>query len=142
MQHLITNICLVILFLFCASYLQNNDGNNISVTISNLSSDQGKVFVGLYDSDKHFLIKTYRGIISKIDNNSCKVVFKNIPDGIYAISLFHDENDNGKMDKGLWGIPKEDHGCSNNAKSAMGPPKWKDAKFELKGKSINQHIKL
>ena len=36
------------------------------------------------------------------------------------------------MDTNFLGIPKEPIGISNNAKGFMGPPKYKDAKFELK----------
>jgi uncharacterized protein (DUF2141 family) len=46
------------------------------------------------------------------------------------------------MDTNFLGIPKEDYGCSNNARGFMGPPKWKDAKFQINNKSIIQHIKL
>ena len=59
------------------------------------------------------------------------MTFENIPEGTYAVSIFHDENNNDKLDSNFIGIPKEDYGCSNNAKGFMGPPKWKDAKFEL-----------
>lgn len=34
------------------------------------------------------------------------------------------------------GIPKEDYGCSNEASGFMGPPKWNDAKFELKENKV------
>jgi uncharacterized protein (DUF2141 family) len=89
------------------------------------------VFLAIYDTEEDFLENTYRGTTSSIANQTCEVVFENIPKGIYAISIFHDENDNGKMDTNFMGIPKEDYGCSNNASGFMGPPKWKDAKFEL-----------
>jgi uncharacterized protein (DUF2141 family) len=56
--------------------------------------------------------------------------------------MFHDENDNNKMDNNFLGIPIEDYGCSNNAKGFMGPPKWIDAKFEVSDKSIIQTITL
>ncbi len=59
------------------------------------------------------------------------VTFKNIPKGEYAVSFVHDENDNKKMDTNFFGIPKEDYGCSNNARGFMGPPKYEDAKFQL-----------
>ena len=52
------------------------------------------------------------------------------------------ENGNNKMDSNFLGIPKEDYACSNNAKGFMGPPKWEDAKFEVKNETINQTIKL
>ena len=76
--------------------------------------------------------KSITGAKSSITNNQCVVTFENIPSGIYAVSIFHDENDNGKMDTNFMGIPKEDYGCSNDASGFMGPPKWSDAKFELK----------
>ena len=70
------------------------------------------------------------------------MTFKDIPVGIYAVSVFHDENDNGKLDTNSFGIPNEQFGCSNNAKGFMGPSKWKNAKFELKDKDQNLIIKL
>lgn len=59
------------------------------------------------------------------------MVFENLPSGEYAISLYHDENENNKLDTGWFGIPNEGYGCSNNAKGMMGPPKYEDAKFQL-----------
>jgi uncharacterized protein (DUF2141 family) len=141
MKHLIKIICLT-LFSMSVSNAQSSSGNHVTVTISNIKSNNGKVFVALYNSESSFLNKGIKGEISKIENNSCKVIFKDIPNGTYAVSLFHDENDNGKMDSNFLGIPKEDYGCSNNAKGFMGPPKWEDAKFEIHNQSINQHIKL
>ena len=109
----------------------------IEVSISNLKSNDGKLLVGLYSSEDAFLSKTFAAELGAISNKQSTVVFKNIPEGIYAVSYVHDANDNGKMDTNFMGIPKEDYGCSNNATGFMGPPKWKDAKFELKSdKSI------
>ncbi len=142
MRHLFTFLALIFLSSFYSVNAQNDTGYDITVTISNFESNDGKVFIGLYNSEENFLGEMYKGTISKISNNQCEVILKGIPDGTYAISVYHDENDNNKMDKGVFGIPKEDYGCSNGATGFMGPPKWEDAKFELKGKSINQHIKL
>ena len=38
---------------------------------------------------------------------------------------------NGKIDRALFGIPKEGVGFSNDAPIRLGPPKWKDAQFQL-----------
>ena len=75
--------------------------------------------------------KTIYSKVGEIKANIAKVVFENIPDGEFAISLYHDENNNGKLDTGWFGIPKEGYGCSNDAKGNMGPPKYEDAKFQL-----------
>lgn len=35
------------------------------------------------------------------------IVFTNVPEGIYAISVFHDENMNQKLDRSLWEYPRK-----------------------------------
>lgn len=124
------------------THSQEVDGQEITVKIENLKSDKGHVYISLYDTETSFLGKGFKGTISTIKNKSCTITFKDIPNGIYAISFFHDENENKKMDSNFLGIPKEDYGCSNNARGFMGPPKWEDAKFEVNNKSIIQTITL
>ena len=141
-MQIIIKLIFLSLFGILVSNAQQSTPNEITVIVSNLNSNKGKVFVALYNSESNFLKKQIKGNISDIDNNSCTVTFKDIPNGIYAISLFHDVNSNNKMDTNFLGIPKEDYGCSNNAKGFMGPPKWKDAKFQINNKSIIQQIKL
>ena len=125
-----------------ALYAQDLTGQTITVKISRLNSNLGKVYVALYNDESTFLDQIYEATSATIKDNFCEVEFKNIPNGIYAISFFHDENNNQKMDSNFLGIPKEDYGCSNNARGFMGPPKWEDAKFELNNKSITQSITL
>jgi len=126
---------LIIGILIYQSQVQENF--SIEVTVEDVANNDGKIFLALYNSETNFLEKSYKGTKSEIMNNISTVTFEDIPSGIYAISIFHDENDNGKMDTNFMGIPKEDYGCSNDASGFMGPPKWKDAKFELKeNKSI------
>jgi len=47
---------------------------------------------------------------------SAQVAFTDLHDGVYAVSVFHDENENQKLDKDFVGIPKEGYGASNNPK--------------------------
>lgn len=123
-------------------YAQDLKGPDITVNIENLDSNKGHIYTALYNSETSFLSKGYKSNISAIKNNSCTVVFKDVPKGVYAVSFFHDENENKKMDTSFLGIPSEDYGCSNNATGFMGPPKWDDAKFEVKNESITQTITL
>jgi uncharacterized protein (DUF2141 family) len=58
--------------------------------------------------------------------------------GEYAVSVVYDEDSNGKMNTGFLGIPTEPVGMSNNAKGRFGPPKYKDAAFQMTAsKTIN-----
>jgi uncharacterized protein (DUF2141 family) len=137
---LFTKHLLILLLSTMTPSQEQTESYSITVNIENLKSDDGQVLVGLYDSEADWLSTTYMGEVANISNNSCSVVFKNVPQGIYAVSYIHDANNNGEMDANFMGIPKEDFGCSNNAKGFMGPPKWEDAKFELT-KSIEIVIK-
>lgn len=121
---------------------QEANGQEITVVIENLSSNKGDVYISLYNTEASFLGKGFKSTQSKIEYNSCTIKFENVPNGVYAISFFHDENENKKMDTNFLGIPKEDYGCSNNARGFMGPPKWEDAKFKISNSSITQTITL
>lgn len=111
----------------------------ITAEFENIKHSKGSLFVALYNKEGSFLKKQFKGEIVEIKNQKAIVVFENIPEGTYAISSFHDENDNKKMDTNFFGIPKEPIGISNNAKGFMGPPKFKDAKFQL---TENKHLKI
>lgn len=113
----------------------------LTVSVSGLKNNSGTVKVGLYNSDGTFLKTTYKSVASKIKDNNAVVIFDNLPAGEYAISTYHDENNNGKLDKNMMGIPSEDYAASNNAKGFMGPPAYKDAKFVL-AKDSNIEITL
>ncbi|TXD82784.1 DUF2141 domain-containing protein [Subsaximicrobium wynnwilliamsii] len=124
------------------SNAQEPNLKSITVKIQNLSSNQGMVYVALYNAEATFLGKGIQSSKTMVSNKSCEVVFKNLPEGVYAVSFFHDENGNGKLDTNFMGIPKETYGCSNNAQGFMGPPKWSDAKFEMSNENIEQTITL
>ena len=104
---------------------------SLTVNVSGFKTNDGKLKVGLYNNEGTFLKETYLSLDSKISDLKATVFFKDLPKGEYAISLYHDENNSGVLEKGMFGIPKEAFACSNNAKGKMGPPKYIDAKFTL-----------
>lgn len=103
----------------------------ITLEFSGMKSDKGDLYIALYNSEDSFLKKPLKGTIAKVIDKKATVVFKDIAIGTYAVSAFHDANDNKKMDTNFFGIPKEPIGISNDAKGFMGPPKYKNAKFEV-----------
>lgn len=118
-------LLLMILCFSCSTFAQHK----LTVTVKGLKNNQGQVAIGVYQGQNNFLKKLYFGKVVSIKNQEAVVEFDNLPGGEFAVSLFHDENGNGKMDTGWLGIPKEDYACSNGAKGFMGPPKYADAKF-------------
>tara|TARA_A100000171_G_C2139401_1_gene153459 strand:- start:6722 stop:7135 length:414 start_codon:yes stop_codon:yes gene_type:complete len=132
MQTIITYFALILTGLFLQAQ------NTVEVTMTNFSTNDGTVRVGLYNSEGQWLEREYKALDSKITNRTAKVTFTDIPDGVYALSCFHDEDDNGKFKMFMGMLPIEDYACSNDASGMFGPPKWSDAKFELKNGETKQ----
>jgi uncharacterized protein (DUF2141 family) len=108
----------------------------ITVQVAGLRSNDGQVGCSLHNSAKAFP----RDAAAAVETRFCPIserasvcAFQPVPAGTYAIACFHDENKNGKLDTGLFGIPKEGVCASNGAKGTMGPPSFRDAKFETSG---------
>ena len=126
-----------IMLISVTGYSQKNC--TLSIEFEGLKTDKGKLFVALYNSEEDFLKNEMKGLVVEISNGKASASFDNLEKGIYAISSFYDKNDNGKMDTNFIGIPKEPVALSNNAKGKFGPPKYRDAKFNI-SKSKTQLI--
>lgn len=122
-------------------FAQESKNFSIEVEITDIDSSDGQMLIGLYNTENEWLESPFKGMYGKIVNGRCQAVFYDIPNGTYAISVFHDEDSDRKLDA-ILGVPSEDTGSSNNAPAKFGPPKWQDARFKLNRESIKQSIKL
>jgi len=114
--------------------------HNITVQISNVEGQTGEVLIGLYNKAEGFTLieKVYqKGKIENISNDSMTYIFMNVPQGEYAISIFHDENSNRKLDKNFFAIPKEGYGFSNNLRPALRSATFEESMFE-----VNEDVNL
>ncbi|CAM4237921.1 DUF2141 domain-containing protein [Gillisia limnaea] len=134
---------IVMSIIFLSGILILSAQNSTEVEIINFDSNKGAAFIGLYNTEDSFLENEYKGKEVEIKDKKAIFTFKDIPDGIYAVSVFHDEDDNGELTTNFLGIPKESYGASNNAKGTFGPPKWENAKFEVRnGEIVKLKIRL
>ena len=126
---------------------QTTDNANLTVRVRGARNPKGKIRVALFRDGKGFPNDASTAIHAQaadIDPRilSAQVVFADLPDGVYAVSVFHDENMNERLDKNFMGVPKEGYGASNNPKKKMGPPNFDEAKFQLSGTEQSVEIKL
>lgn len=113
------------------------------VTVSNIKKFEGDVRVGLFNNENDFLKKAVDGKVTRATDGSVVVTFEGLPDGEYAISVFHDENANEKLDTNFVGIPKEGFAFGNNAMGMFGPPSFEKSKVVIKrGATAEQSISL
>jgi uncharacterized protein (DUF2141 family) len=66
----------------------------------------------------------------------------NIDPGPHAVSVLHDENNNGRLDTNFLGIPREGVGVSNNPLPRRGPPSFAEAVFRLPPEGTEIVVKL
>jgi uncharacterized protein (DUF2141 family) len=135
------------LILFCILYYSalSFPGENYSliIDIDGFESDNGKALIAVFNNMDGYPTKpekAYKKLVAEIRNGNVRLVINGMPAGTYAVSVLHDENDNGKMDTNFLGIPSEKFGASNDAKGFMGPPSFEDSKFELN--TNNKKIKI
>ena len=106
------------------------EGQVLEVVVKNIKNDQGVLMVGIFNNEKTFTRKVWKGEKPKAQTGTMTIVFQDIPAGAYAISVFHDANENGKLDTNFMGIPKEGFGFSNDAMGSFGPPSFELARFD------------
>jgi len=124
---------------FLSVITQKKETVNLTVEVSVTKYHKGSILIALYDHKENYMKKSYKNAEVKVENGKAIIEFTNLEKREYAFSLFHDVNDNKKLDSNFLGIPKEPYGFSNNKKGSFGPPKFESTKFSL---TENQHIKL
>lgn len=56
--------------------------------------------------------------------------------GRYGLMVFHDKNNDERLNTWPIGMPSEPYGFSNNARGRFGPASWQAASFEVRGDSV------
>ena len=120
---------------------KTHDEKSITVTVSNLRNNNGKVALALHNGDTFMKAEAIQSTESTITNDKVTVTFTNVRPGEYAVLVLHDENENRKMNYDANGMPQEAYGTSGLT-SRFGPPTYNDAKFNLDQKDLNISIQL
>lgn len=108
------------------------EDHTLTVNISGVRGDRGQVQVELYNTPETFRksAKALRVIQVPAQKDGVTVKFEGLVPGRYAILAFHDEDENGEMNKRFGMIPTEGYALSNDPQ-VFGPPAFKDSAFEV-----------
>lgn len=107
--------------------------HKVEITVNGIEKVKGTILVAVYDSEGSFMKKHVFSAKQKVMDSPVIIVVDGVKTGDYAISMFHDENDNEKLDTNFIGIPNEPYGFSNDAKGSFGPPSFEKAKVKVDG---------
>ncbi|CAG0987048.1 hypothetical protein FLAV_02095 [Flavobacteriales bacterium] len=141
------NLIMLMLFNLLLNLSNYNLENTyqLTVQVNDLKNNKGVVQFALYNKDGSIPDEDYENyykiVKGEIVNGSSTITFKNIPTGKYAVNILHDENKNGKIDKGFI-LPIEGVGFSNfQTIGFSNRPNFSKASFEVKeNKSINVKV--
>ncbi len=116
----------------------------VSASVTGFENEKGVCRACLYDNAKAFNGKgePVQCVEALIQNKTALVIFNDVKKGNYAISLFHDANNNKKFDLNFLGIPKEGYGASRNKLPFAAAPSFNDNKFEVNNSAVLLSIKL
>ena len=136
---------LLISFLLFSLPLFNFDPGEIHLHIRETDNDQGNVLVLVFNQSTGFPSDPDKALMKlslPLKGKKATITLPDIEPGKYAISVFHDEDGDGKMDKNSVGYPLDKYGFSNNPSSFFGPPSFEKAAFEVGTKPVRVDIKL
>jgi uncharacterized protein (DUF2141 family) len=133
-------IITLLMIILCFTYAEDKTNNELTVIVYGIEGLKGQIAIGLFNNQNDWIKdkQDYIALKIKVSGDTIFYTYKNIPKGIYAVALYHDENMNGILDFGLFYIPKEGYAFSNNVFGILGPPKFEKASFLLDGKKTIQ----
>ena len=124
---------------------QKQETCSLTIDVSELRNSEGTVQFALYNRedafpDEHYK-KYFKKLTGKIVNGASTVTFENLPEGKYVVNILHDENNDGKIKKGII-FPKEGIGFSNfQSIGFSNRPTFSKASFNVLGdKKIKVNI--
>jgi uncharacterized protein (DUF2141 family) len=106
-------------------------GGILSVVVNGITASQGTIRVVIFNSNDKFLERdgyVFKQTIAVGTKKSVKLDFQ-MPHGYYAVSAYHDTNDNHTLDRNGLGVPTEPYSLSNNPTVKWRKPTFDETKF-------------
>ncbi len=135
-----------ILMLGCNLAMAEDITGILMVEISGLKDLSGNVYIAVYDSDSTWLsedmVLNQKVVIADALEGDLVRTELLLPLGNYALSVFYDQDGDGKLKTNFIGMPKEPIALSNNAVAKFGPPRYDDAVFSLGVQPLIQNLSI
>ena len=113
----------------------------LTIEVASFENTKGVLRVCVTDQKDGFLKSCTFSKIVAVEDDTVSLKIENIEKGNYAVSVYHDENNSGILETGgVFGIPLEPYGFSNNPNMTFGPS-YKKSVFKM-ASDKNISIKL
>ena len=103
----------------------------LTIEVASFENTKGVLRVCVTDKKDDFLKSCAFSKIVTVEDDTVSLKIENIEKGNYAVSVYHDENNSGILETGgVFGIPLEPYGFSNNPNMTFGPS-YKKSVFKM-----------
>ena len=103
----------------------------LTIEVASFENTKGVLRVCVTDQKDDFLKSCAFSKIVTVEDDTVSLKIENIEKGNYAVSVYHDENNSGILETGgVFGIPLEPYGFSNNPNMTFGPS-YKKSVFKM-----------
>ncbi|MBT8058354.1 MAG: DUF2141 domain-containing protein [Gammaproteobacteria bacterium] len=124
----------VLLFLLLPLEASSEETANLTVRVQGVTPGQGEVEVTLFSDEESWMENAAHVLREPVGDEAwVDVLVPRLAPGDYAASVYYDQDGDGELDSGMFRIPKEPVGFSNDARGKFGPAKWDAARFTLDG---------
>jgi uncharacterized protein (DUF2141 family) len=138
----------VLSVLGCIALTQNAIAQNtgkINIEIEGLRNQQGEVCLNIFSGSRGFPSDSEKAVKKQcfpITKRPLTVTLGGLKYGSYAVSVYHDQNGDKKLNRDSLGIPAEGFGFSNNPFVGTAPAKYREALLIVAGESTNIKIMM
>jgi uncharacterized protein (DUF2141 family) len=119
--------------------------SQLTVTIDGLKNTKGNICLSLFSQAEGFPAQADRAVALQCiaaRDVAEGVTFQGLSAGNYAIAVFHDANADGKLNTGIFGIPKEGFGFSRNPAIKTRAPRFNETAFGLSTPTAQIQIQM
>ena len=122
---------LILFFIFFLLLSYKSFGHG-TIIIADVEHDEGYIDVKIYTDKESFLNEELAAetVRKKATQGETIIPLTKLHEGIIAVVVYHDEDNNGKLKTGFFWRPKEGFAFSNNY-TPKGPPNFKKASVIL-----------
>ena len=130
----------------CACVASGAVAADLAVSVTGLKSAAGQVAIAVFSGSDGFPTDdaraAHRARVSIDGAGRAQALFKDLAPGDYAVAVFHDDDNSGKLETNLFGMPKKGYGFSNNARPSLRAPRFDEARFALPDEGAKAVIEL
>lgn len=118
---------------------------SLSIHVTGFRSTKGMLGAELFTSTAGWpedVDRAYRHASFPIHGQQATAIFDHLAPGRYGIVVLHDENENKKLDRNLFQVPKEGFGFANNPHVLLVAPPLEKASIPVTCPSTTTEVKL